>query len=132
MFSPPRSDAQQRDAGGLSAWPALAAASFAWLMALVRLLVGQRRHESLDLDLALAAGAMLVIPSIILLSWRTYCRARRAPPARGTGFDRRTHLSLVPSAPRSGLRIEVSVGRWQARPAVSAASMHKENMRHGA
>jgi hypothetical protein len=132
MFSPPRNDAQQRDGGGLSAWPALAAASFAWLISLVRLLVGQGRHESFDLDLALAVGAMLLIPSIILLSWLTARRARRAPLARGTASDRRTRLSLVPSAPRSRLRVEVSVGRWQERPAVLAASMHKENMRRGA
>jgi hypothetical protein len=97
----------------LSVWPAVAAASFGWLVALVRLLVGHGRGENLDVDLVLAGGAALLIPLICVIFWLNARRAmqRRRPPSRELHGGR--HLTLV----RSG------AARLRSAPAV-----HKENM----
>jgi len=100
MFTTPRDDALQRDGARLSVWPAIAAASFAWLMALLRLLVGESRRESLNVDLVLALGALLLIPALVLLVSLDDRRAARARSAR-TERRGRHHLYLVSAMPRA-------------------------------
>lgn len=95
MFSTPRGDAQKRGAGDFSAWPAVGAASFAWFISLMRLVIGQACRESMDLDLALAAGATLVVPAIVSFFWLSDRRFRR------TEWLDRVPLSVsrLPSSP---------------------------------
>src|SRR5262249_25056914 len=108
MFSTPRPEAEEPHGESSSAWPALAAALFAWAMAFARVVVGRARQESLNLDVVLAAGASLLIPSIVLGFWFTARRGRRAKP--------RAELRLVSSVHR--------VAR--------SAPMHKENTQRSA
>ena len=45
-----------------SHWPALAAIACAWLVALLRGILGLIRHEGFDLDMALTTLALAAIP----------------------------------------------------------------------
>jgi len=107
-FSTPRTETVDTEAP--SPWPAIAAASFAWLIALARLVVGQQRAERTDLDVVLALGATILIPSIVLVLW---LNARRRRTQRAA-LDR-PHLHLVaPSRPSTRTAVFVHrVARMQ-------------------
>jgi prolipoprotein diacylglyceryltransferase len=111
MFSTPRHEADELLDESPSAWPAVVAAIFAWFVALLRIVIGQARQESLDLDIVLAVGATLLIPSIVLSFWLHARRSRR------TQRRRPVELTLVSSSPRRRVAI---------------VHMHKENTRHSA
>jgi hypothetical protein len=126
MFTAPRRGAQEGDENGLSAWPALAAAFFAWMMAFVRVVIGRIRHEAVGLDLALAIGAAVLIPAIALSFWLNSLRNRRARSlASNTPSAERPRLTLVSSVlrPRAALR---------TLPSALATSLHKKNTRQSA
>src|SRR5436305_4031776 len=76
-FSVSGVDRKGHDSDTMSVWPAVAAASFGWLVALGRLFVGHGRGENLDVDLVLAGGAVLLIPSICAVFLLNARRARR-------------------------------------------------------
>jgi hypothetical protein len=97
MFPTPSDEAEAPAPDGASIWPAIAAALFAWAMAFARALIGRARHESLDIDVVLSVGAMLLIPSIVLLFWLSARRASRR--ARVAARSERPKLSLAWSAP---------------------------------
>src|SRR6266542_3844468 len=113
MFSTSRNEEGQPDQGALSAWPAVAAASFAWIIALLRLLVGRARQEHLDLDIALAAGSALLIPAVILMFWLSV--RRRGPSTHFNARGRRPHLSLISSTPQPSRPIHSLRTRGQGR-----------------
>jgi hypothetical protein len=80
----------------VSPWWPVGAASFAWLVALIRLVIASGHHEAANVDVALAAGAVLMIPAIILIVWAAARRARhntaRRHPASTTP---RPQLTLI-------------------------------------
>src|SRR5262245_26103288 len=99
MSSPRRHEAQVAHDDGPSVWPAAIAAIFAWIMALMRALIGQAHQERLNLDIALAFGAAFLIPSVVLLFWLQARRLRRSQRLRGVVQSPiRPHLRLVSSA----------------------------------
>ena len=105
MFSTPHSNEGEPSEEALSAWPAVAAASFACLIALMRLVIGHIRQESLDLDLVLAAGATVLIPAIVLLFWLNARPFRRVQRLAQRPLSRRhEQLSLVAPLRRSQLQ----------------------------
>src|SRR5262249_17786382 len=97
MLTTPRAADEPRDES-VSAWPALVAALFAWAMAVARVVIGRIYRENADLDVILALGASLFIPSIVLLVWVNARRANRL--ARVASSRARPKLSLVVSASR--------------------------------
>jgi hypothetical protein len=105
MFSAPPDDASDHQADGPSAWPAIGAAFFAWIMALLRTLIGRARQEGLNLDIVFAFTATLLIPSIVLIFWLQARRARRAGRIGGIQpAPARPRLRLVSSAPAPRVR----------------------------
>ncbi len=113
-------DGEQR-LGSLSVWPAAAAASFAWLMALLRLCVGEARREILDLDMTLAMGALVLVPAIIVVVCLNARRAGRARFAGAAVRGDRHHLRLVSSTPSSKPRVHAAVTARQAGTNTAAA-----------
>jgi hypothetical protein len=125
MFTAPRRGAQEGDHNGLSAWPAAAAAFFAWMMAFVRVVIGQTRREGVGLDLALAIGAAVLIPAIALYFWLNSRHSRRARSLAPGAPAERPRLTLVSSAPRPSASLRASSSPL-------ATSQHKKNTRQSA
>ena len=103
-LSAAQDDGQRPDEDGLSAKPALAAASFAWLVASARLLIGSARGERFHLELGIAISASVVIPAIAFHFWLRIRPNPRKDVARIEASKQRPHLRLVSSAkPCSGI-----------------------------
>lgn len=74
--------------------PALLAIGCAWLIALLRGLLGVVRHEGLDLDMALTAVVLAIVPLIICRISRTENR-HPATPEREAAPRQRPRLVLI-------------------------------------
>ena len=77
-----------------SHWPALVAIGCAWLVALIRGIVGVFRHEGLDLDMVLTAFALAAIPLAVFYIGRAE-RRLTTPPKSSSRRHQRPRLVLI-------------------------------------
>jgi hypothetical protein len=92
MLSMPASRVEEPER--MSYWPAFLAIGCAWLIALLRGILGVARHEGLDLDMALTALAVTAIPVIVLHIWRVE-RHRSATSTSDSSRRQRPRLVLI-------------------------------------
>jgi hypothetical protein len=111
MLSMPASNVEELEP--TSYLPAFLAFACAWLIALLRGVLGVVGHEGLDLDMALTVLVLVVGPLFVFSRWRTGIRHRttrgsgeltrwsprrspsRSGPRAGNSFSARTRLPMT-------------------------------------